>query len=197
MTINPTTSKCNNEKKRKKGKYGRISRNTHRQRSPVLRSDKFKDCSSDDTFHYRALPGSHSFPRIKLFSRCIFRCITLSFGCRHPPFPLFFPRNSRDIRCYGSHGCSPFKTWLDLSLVSSFIPFEYLYRALSLVHLETSSSFQWRLLFVRMERTKNSPRIAFFESFPMKSRNVFGRFGLSVKRDRDTFELKIDKKLRN
>lgn len=156
MTINPTTSKCNNEKKRKKEKYGRISRNTHR--SPVLRSDKFKDCSSDDTFHYRALPGSHSFPRIKLFSRLVFWCITLSFGCRHPPFPLFFPRNSRDIRCSGSHGCSPFKTWLDLSLVSSFIPFEYLYRALSLVDLETSSSFQWRLLFVRMDEKFPSNR---------------------------------------
>lgn len=85
----------------------------------MLRSDKFKDCSSDDTFHYRALPGSHSFPRIKLFSRCIFRCITLSFGCRHPPFPLFFPRNSRDIRVTDLTGALPLKRG---SIFHSFPP---------------------------------------------------------------------------
>lgn len=77
---------------------------------PVFRNDKFKDRSSDDTYLPYS-PRLHLFPRMKLFSRLIFWCITLSFAAHLSPR---FPRKTREIygvTSHGSHGCSPFKTW--------------------------------------------------------------------------------------
>lgn len=127
---------------------------------PVFRSDKFKDRSSDDTFHYRVFPVLHLFPRMKLFSRLIFWCITLSFGCRHPPFSLFFPQNSRDIWLAVLRGqiSSPFKTWIQRYVARPLTRFPPLFHS-STIYTEFSfadgnETFEWHLLFVRFEQTK-------------------------------------------
>lgn len=110
-------------------------------------------------------PRLHLFPRMKLFSRLMFWRITLSFGSRHPPPPLFLPQNSRDIRVT-SHGSltgalplkplpRPFTRFLLLSHSSIY---SYSFSDLSLPDFDgNETSFQWHLLFV--DRAKNSPPI--------------------------------------
>lgn len=138
---------------------------------PVFRNDKFKDRSSDDTYLPYS-PRLHLFPRMKLFSRLIFWCITLSFAAHLSPR---FPRKTREIygvTSHGSHGCSPFKTWIRGSTFDSIPPlfhsssiYSEIFRRLRWKRNEFEFR-RWHLLFVR---TKNSPPIVSFESFPMKS----------------------------
>lgn len=132
----------------------------HAQRS-LFRSDKFKDCSSEDTF--RILPGYTCFLEWNCFQDLCSDVLPFpSAPATLPPLPLFLPQNSRDIRVT-SHGSltgalplkplpRPFTRFLLLSHSSIY---SYSFSDLSLPDFDgNETSFQWHLLFV--DRAKNS-----------------------------------------
>lgn len=96
----------------------------HAQRS-LFRSDKFKDCSSEDTF--RILPGYTCFLEWNCFQDLCSDVLPFPSAPAIPPIsPAKLARYTRyEPRI--SHGCSPFKTFAStFHSFPPFIPFKYL-----------------------------------------------------------------------
>lgn len=133
---------------------------THTQ--PVFRNDKFKDRSSDDTFHYRVFPGYTCFLEWNCFQDLSSDVLPFPSAAAIHLSPYFSPR-TREIYgwpCYeaGSHGSSPFKTWIQRYVARPLTRFPPLFHS-STIYTEFSfadgnETFEWHLLFVRFEQTK-------------------------------------------
>lgn len=118
----------------------------------VFRSDKFKDRSSDDTFHYRVFPGYTCFLEWNCFQDLSSDVLPFPSAAAIHLSP-YFSRKTREIYgwpCYEARSPLPLKrgsndTWLDLWLgfLLYSIPQLFIPSSLSRMEMKRSSDIYY------------------------------------------------------